>query len=117
LLLATQKSCKTAAGQVEALLRDSYLTGCPFFQQDSWTELIPSNLVTNDTPIYNSREINSYRMNKINEITKPPEKHKTMLVYSPHGHKDKLALSTTHYIFIPTPSEVGLLWTLAESPL
>ena len=82
LLLATQKSCKTAAGQVEALLRDSYLTGRPFFQQDSWTELIPSNLVTNDTPIYNSREINSYRMNKINEITNPPRKHKTMLVYS-----------------------------------
>lgn len=82
LLLATKKSCKTVAGQGEALLRDSYLTGRPFFQQDSWTEQIPSNLVTNGTPIYNSRGINSYRMNKINEITKTPENTKLCLFYS-----------------------------------
>jgi hypothetical protein len=38
----------------------------------------------NDTPIYSSREMNSYRMNRINEITtvmeKPPENTKLCFV-------------------------------------
>jgi len=62
-----------------------WLVGCPFFQQDSWAKLILSNLVSLSLMIhqYTTAGMNSYRMNRINEITtameKPPENTKLCL--------------------------------------